>query len=202
MHKSNSTYLSDIDISRTNAACLLFDGQVATSPWSPNPRLMLGGVQILWRKEIKPYTDYEVWTRLLSWGDKWMYTVTHFVQKGAFKPALYLQDEKLSVEEASKLFHASSDKAKEMRETHAKKIYASAISRVVLKDGRKTISPAELFSRSGLLPTDAAELAKVEEQRLRNLSLVEEGHAWDGLHATFFDCTDLALGRYTDLLFR
>jgi len=202
MHKSNSTYLSDIDISRANAAVLLFDGHVATSPWSTKPKLMLGGVQIIWRKEIKPYTDYEVWTRVLSWGDKWFYTVTHFVQKGAFKPALYLQNEKLSTEEADKLAHQSADKAKEMRELHARKIYASAISRVVVKQGREVIKPADLLAQAGMLPTDVAGLAKVEERRSRNLSLVEEGGAWEGLHATFFDSAGLALGRYTDLLFR
>lgn len=202
MHKSNSTYLSDIDISRANCAVLLFGDHVATNPWSNKPMLMLGGVQIIWRKEIKPYTDYEVWTRALAWSDKWFYAVTHFVQKGAFKPQLYLQDAKMSTHEAEDVINASAKKAKDMRDVHAKKIYASAISRVIVKKGRQGIKPADFLAECGLLPTDPTALAKVEEQRLRNLKLVEEGGAWDGLHGTFFDCTDLALGRYTDLLFR
>jgi hypothetical protein len=163
---------------------------------------MLGGVQIIWRKEIKPYTDYELWSRILTWDDKWIYPVTHFVQKGAFKARQYLQDDSLAPEQARAIANASADKAKELRESHAKKLYASAVSRVVCKDGYKVVKPMDLFARSGLLPTDEAELAKMEERRLRNLKLVQDGGAWDNLHATFFDCTELALGRYTDLLSR
>lgn len=138
----------------------------------------------------------------MTWSDKWFYAVTHFVQKDTFKPALYLQDPNLSAEEAGKLMDASADKAKLLRETHAKKVYASAISRVTVKQGRQSIKPAVVLAQAGVLPTDPDALAKVEERRLKYLKLVEEGGAWDGLHDTFFDCTDIALGRYADLLFR
>jgi hypothetical protein len=173
------------------------------SPWSKKPKLILGGVQVVWRKEIPPYTGYETWMRLLTWGDKWFYAVTHFVKKDVFRPTMYLQDTRLAVDDARKLLDASADKAKELREAHAKVVYASAISRVIIKQGRQTIKPADMLATAGLLPVDdSAAMAKVEERRLKYLKMVEEGGAWDGLHDTFFDGTDLALGRYTDLFGR
>ncbi|KIW08631.1 uncharacterized protein PV09_00587 [Verruconis gallopava] len=202
LHKSNSTYLTDIDITRANYAVLILGDHVATSPFSKKPKLILGGIQIIWRKEIPPYKEYEMWIRLLTWSDKWFYAVTHFVEKGKFKPALYLQDMTMTPEATKKMIDESAEKAKTLKETYAKSIYASAISRVVIKQGRQTVKPADMLAQAGLLPTDAAELAKVEERRLKYLKLVEDGGAWDGLHATFFDCTDVALGRYTDLFFR
>ena len=128
--------------------------------------------------------------------------MTHFVEKGAFKPALYLQDPKVSEEQADRIVAASAEKAKDLRESHGRKVYASVVSRVTPRAGRQLVKPEELLARAGLVPSDPKALAQIEEKRLKYLELVEKGGAWDGLHGVFFDNTDLALGRYTDLLTR
>jgi hypothetical protein len=202
MHKSNSTYLSDLDISRVNYAALIFGEQIATGPWSKKPVLMLGGVQIIFRKEIKPYADYEIWSKVLSWDEKWFYVVSHFVQKGAFRPRCYLQDKHLSSAEAAEMVEAGRTNAKALQEAQYRKVYASSLSRIVAKQGRQTVKPAEMMTACGILPKDPAALAKIEERRLQDLKLALGENAWEGLHATFFDSTELALGKYTDLFFR
>jgi len=42
--------------------------------------------------EIKPYEGYELWTRVLCWDEKWVYTVKHFVKMAAVRPEGYLMN--------------------------------------------------------------------------------------------------------------
>src|SRR5450432_1739999 len=79
-HKSNSTYFTDLDVTRSNICCSLFrdgirqlefhpelvigpDGVPAKGKWG----IMLGAVHCSFKKEIKPYEGYEMWSRILCW---------------------------------------------------------------------------------------------------------------------------------------
>jgi hypothetical protein len=201
MHKSNSTYLTDADIARSNCALFLMGDNVAVTPWSKKPRILLGGTQCAFRKEIKSYKPYEIWTRLVAWDDKWFYAVTHFVEKGRFKPVCYMQAQnEAEIEQVVELSDA--EKANQA-ELNRKVVYASVVTRAIFKQGWQTITPEEMFRRAGLLPDDEEALAKVEETRKRNLKIFEgPGNSFDQIHGTFFDVTNLALGRYTDLFWR
>ncbi|KAL8889543.1 MAG: hypothetical protein Q9215_003197 [Flavoplaca cf. flavocitrina] len=96
LHKSNSAYFADFDIGRLHLVmCLCRIGIVKTGLelWGKNGRkgpkslgFMMGGVNINFRREIKPAQAFEMWTRILTWDRKWIYTVTHFVKKGAMRP--------------------------------------------------------------------------------------------------------------------
>lgn len=89
MHKSKSTYFTDLDMSRGNISLVLFREPI--NPFSgPKQFIMiLGGAQCVWRKEIARYEKYELWTRVLSWDEKWIYLVTHFVKADVFVPGEY-----------------------------------------------------------------------------------------------------------------
>ncbi len=100
-HKSNSTYFSDLDMSRLHLVMLVFfdageharPARMDTSPNAPplgKPGIHLGGVSCIFRREIKPYKKYDILTRVLSWDEKWIYVVSHIVKKGAIKPKTYL----------------------------------------------------------------------------------------------------------------
>lgn len=202
LHKSNSTYLSDIDMSRGNLGMLLFREHMATQPFSKAPRFMLGGIQIVWKREIKNYTTYELWSRTLSWDDKWLYVLTTFVENGRIKPkSHYLQREQ---PRGSSVAAAVSKSTTTPKEHDTKAVHASAISRVVFKKGRKTVPPAEMFRTAGLLPAedDIEGLKKIEETRLRRLGIAQLKDGWDAVHDVFFEETDEVVGRYTDLFFR
>lgn len=175
IHKSNSTYFADMDISRTHLLSILFsqgywrvqkagaviapDGSPAKGPWNT----VLGAVASNFRREIKPYEPYEIWTRVLSWDRKWLYMITHFVKKGAVKPAAYtLQG---SPESSWTLGMDLSDEqelpngdagghqigAAILKPPHDA-IFASAISKYVLKAGRLTVHPEAILDASGVLP--------------------------------------------------
>ncbi|PGH14886.1 hypothetical protein AJ79_02748 [Helicocarpus griseus UAMH5409] len=221
IHKSNSTYFTDIDISRGNLSLLLFTQCLSfrPTPEAGNAFLVLSGVQCVFRKEIRPYEPYEVWSRVFSWDEKWLYVVTHFVKRGAFRPREFCLQQKgknkgvdwAGVQAA--VAASSSSPSGAQNEQVLKKVFASAVSRFVFKQGRKTMPPEKMFMQCGLLPAkgeeNGVEAAQgrltwdvIEERRRRNLEAAQLKLGWDAVHATFEGDVPVALGTYTDLLWR
>ncbi|KAK1489261.1 hypothetical protein CCUS01_03305 [Colletotrichum cuscutae] len=189
----NSTYFTDLDMSRGNISLVLFRQPFNPFPGPKHFIMILGGVQCVWRKEIAPYEKYELWTRVLSWDEKWIYLVSHFVKADVFVPGEY----------------AMQPGPKEKKNKHGgietkdpqKAVFASSIARYVFKNGRRTVPPEQALSRCGLLPADEAKSAEVERLRLKWLPVAQLKSGWDSVHG-LFEPGELALGRYTDLWWR
>ncbi|KAI8633613.1 capsule polysaccharide biosynthesis protein [Xylariaceae sp. FL1651] len=232
IHKSNSTYFADLDVSRSHLVTHLFArgchalGNNAATKLVADPAdparpargkfgVMLGGVQCSFKKELRPYQRYEMWSRVLSWDRKWMYIVTHFVEKGAVRPRSW------DAENCGATRTAAS-----APQDWERKIHASAVSKYVFKIGRLTVHPAVVIGASGMLPerpggwvteesdtaklegmtnghagSDAAEsLAwdweRTEEERRKGLEYAEHFASLDGLLHRFDPGEDGALGRF------
>lgn len=152
--ESNSTYFADLDIARAHLMCTLFSTGV---DYARNARrrtgilgvsdeligLALGAVSCTFRKEVKPFQSYEIWTRVLSWDEKWMYTVTHFVRKDTVRPRSF-----------TLLPQSYNPRQGKLNDIARKEdaIFASALSKCVWKKGRRTVSPEIMLQVSGLLP--------------------------------------------------
>lgn len=141
---------------------------------------MLGGTTCVFKREIKPFKKVRIWTRVLSWDGKWVYLVSHFVEGGwetgmGDKGGLEKQREgKAVAEDVSPL------------------VYATCISKIVLKEGRRTVRPEEFFRLSGLIGDGSVDGGSewrevnrvVEERRLEGMELaghvaaLDEGHRW------------------------
>ncbi|KAL2758292.1 hypothetical protein ACRALDRAFT_1074948 [Sodiomyces alcalophilus JCM 7366] len=173
IHKSNSTYFSDLDIARTHLVThllrpglrrlthntqsgLVLDEQTG-KPRTGRMGIMLGAVHCSFRREITGYRGYEMWTRILSWDRKWLYMVTHFVPSGVARPTEYL-DVKFGALRTRKgtgkdgsatpaTATATADPA-----AWEKKIHATAVSKYVFKLGRFTVNPSYILEASELLP--------------------------------------------------
>ncbi|THW77948.1 hypothetical protein D6D17_10295 [Aureobasidium pullulans] len=159
-HKSNSTYFMDLDVSRAAFVGVLLKKSLARLNGGDLTGLpeeakkvkgtyivALGGVGCVFRKEIKPLERFEVWTRLLSWDDKWIYIVSHIVKRGAKKPTNYfLQNWRNGGKSSGK------GKSKTEGEDKIKSIYATSLAKYVVKKGRLTIAPEVVLRRSDLLP--------------------------------------------------
>ncbi|KAL8791241.1 MAG: hypothetical protein Q9213_000198 [Squamulea squamosa] len=172
LHKSNSTYFADFDIGRLHLMmCLCRAGIVKTGHdlWERDGhkgpkrlRIMMGGVHINFRKEIKPAEAYEIWTRVLGWDRKWIYTVTHFVKKGAVKPKGWLlqpwrNSDRRQTQQASETNTSNGDPGSKGIEEEKitgvhPAIFATGIAKYVAKRGRLTIPPELILQNSGLLP--------------------------------------------------
>ncbi|XP_044717146.1 thioesterase-like superfamily domain-containing protein [Hirsutella rhossiliensis] len=212
LHKSNSTYFTDLDVSRSHLVSFLCRPGLRKLAHNPETKLildpatdkpvrgsmgiMLGAVHCSFRREIGIYRGYELWSRLLCWDRKWMYIVTHFVKKTAANGAA---------------------------PSWESKIYATALSKYVFKLGRLTVHPAVVLSESGLLPDrpggwtsgtnqlgdEAASVAdvdlseegewdwrRVEGQRRQGMELAAKFQALDGMHGLFDGGATGALGKY------
>jgi hypothetical protein len=236
LHKSNSTYFSDMDISRTALFTAIIRNGIkknsrlygakksavagavgATEGTRGGHLIALGGISCLFKREIKPYAKYEMWTRVLCWDRKWFYLITHLVKPGVGKPSSW------SLQPWRKTKSSEVEKEKLMGA-----VYASAIAKYVVKRGRITVPPEQALADADMVPVKpegwvyqgekeangAADevLPKpvkaeewnwdvIEKERLRGLEVAQKFAEMDGMHEYFDGGKDGALGEYADLLF-
>jgi hypothetical protein len=163
LHKSNSTYFSDMDISRTNLFTAIIRNGIkknsrlygakksstaeATQGTRGSHMVALGGISCLFKREILPYHKYEMWTRLLCWDRKWFYLVTHLVKPGVGRPARWtLQPWKASNGKSGPAdYEVDKDKL-------LGAVYATAIAKYVIKRGRITVSPEQVLLDADMVP--------------------------------------------------
>ncbi|KAL2394067.1 Thioesterase lcsJ [Exophiala dermatitidis] len=131
LHKSNSTYFSDLDESRTALMTkVLIPGlkQGAKNLERDGHRgrlaVILGSVHTSFHREIAPYERYKVRSRVLGWDRKWIVVASWFI-----RPAKRGKEEVL---------------------------LASALSKYVVKKGRFTVPPERCFTTAGWLPPKPA----------------------------------------------
>lgn len=159
-HKSNSTYFADLDVSRAHLVSAILrvgmrrlnrgdtDGlpPAATEKRGGPYNIALGGVACMFQREVEPMAGFDIYTRILSWDRKWLYIVSHMVKKGKIAPGSYVMQPWRRREAGY---------ARKVRQEEAelvKHIYASSISRYVVKKGRLTVNPEIVLERSRLLP--------------------------------------------------
>ena len=194
VHKSNSTYFADLDISRTHLVSYICGSgiravsdnartQLVIDPTTGKPStgafgIMLGSVHCSFHKEIAPYRAYEMWSRVLAWDRKWMYIVTHYVPKDLGRPTEWLDP---------KFGRLNRTAGKEAVKDWEKKIHATAVSKYVFKLGRLTVHPGIILDASGLLPErpggwavdDASPAEDIDLPEGDLFSQTEEDPEWD-----------------------
>jgi hypothetical protein len=115
----------------------------------------MGGVMCTFKREIGIYQGFEMWSRLLCWDRKWIYVVSHFVKKGTVRPSSYVLNDGTWFGGGGKgyrIFKGPVTEGGEVVDVDEKAIYASAISKYVVKLGRLTIHPEVLLQASNVLP--------------------------------------------------
>jgi hypothetical protein len=183
----------------------------------------LGGVSCTFRREIKPYEKYEIWSRVLCWDEKWLYIVSHFVRAGAVKPTSYRLAGPSSTSKRSRKAESDAEKKHPFSctEAESKKFgFASAISKYVFKQGRKTIPAEDVLRELNLLPFESDpssdlkangfgtasgsedsvwDLKRVQQENHRGLQLANLFNGLDGLHEVFSGNSAAALGKFGPL---
>ncbi|KAL4894668.1 hypothetical protein BDV59DRAFT_163057 [Aspergillus ambiguus] len=152
MHKSNSTYFSDLDVSRTALmsnlvvkGAALLESRLEAQGKKGFLGFILGSVYTSFKREIPAYMKYEVKSHVASFDQKWIYIVTYFLRP--------------------------SKKTSQDDEMLKKRLFAVSISRYVLKKGRYTVPPKEVFEAAGYTPLLAAANANGHSTGIEN------GHA-------------------------
>ncbi|GFF40572.1 hypothetical protein IFM46972_06259 [Aspergillus udagawae] len=151
LHKSNSTYLTDLDVSRAHLSGLLFAPIFLEIKDSMHCNLIVSAIACTFHREIKPFQPYELWIRVASWDDKWIYMVTHFVGNGKLWPRCNVMQAEASINSK-----AMRNLAPHMEERH-KHVFASAVTRMVFKRGRLTVPPQRALDICGLQSASTGE---------------------------------------------
>ena len=124
-----------------------------------------------------------MWTRILSWDEKWLYVVTHFVKKGAkVTPrefTLYPKHNRKqrtpsSTPNGSVVSLSSTQRGSVSGESSSKgqsAVAASALSKLVFKNGRVTIAPQVMLEASGLLPAKPTESVSEHKEHLADIQI-------------------------------
>ncbi|KAL9088098.1 MAG: hypothetical protein Q9159_003296 [Coniocarpon cinnabarinum] len=190
--------------------------------------IALGAVSCHFKREVKPYQRYEIWTRILSWDRKWIYILSHAVKQGAVLPDGYaFQPWKVDRTRSSTNSKPNTERSGEFKDA----ILATSLAKYVVKRNRQTVPPELVFKSSDLLPPGPDEpengnskkaafgknarenwtWQSVEEERQRGLRLAEHFAALDGpegLHDEFpvaggpeSNARVEVLGSYRDLYF-
>ncbi|KAJ4213382.1 hypothetical protein NW760_015142 [Fusarium oxysporum] len=150
LHKSNSTYFTDLDVARSHLSGILFAPIFFGSTPLGRCNLVVGAVSCVFRKEIKPYQPYELSTKVVSWDEKWIYMVTHFVSLGTARPQGYMPEAFQRADSPPCPSLAPEAESKN-------EVLASAITRMVFKKGRITVPPADVLKACGFHPERAQE---------------------------------------------
>lgn len=215
LHKSNSTFFSDLDDNRTELMLALFKDVLSPSKRGENTltqkTINLGGTSCTFKKPIPPFARYEISSRILCWDEKWVYVASHFTRPGSNRPTQFLVGP-----QAAKLPKALG----EANKTEGQKdcAYATAIAKYVFKAGRITCSPETVMMECGLLPPRASvEEQHGSEDQVTNLKKGHQNHwSWsdvqgecqknlklaqnfadlDQLHGTFIGSSGAALYTY------
>lgn len=159
LHKSNSTYFADLDVSRTHLCAYLLRDPIRSmsnnlktrlvldprtgQPVKGNFAIALGSVMCSFKREISPYQSYEIWSRVACWDRKWLYIISYFMPKGVARPTEWLDPNFRRVRTRDH---------KDATSGWEKKIHATAMSKYVFKVGRFTVHPAIVLNGAGLLP--------------------------------------------------
>ncbi|KAI9826785.1 MAG: hypothetical protein M1819_007256 [Sarea resinae] len=184
LHKSNSTFFTDLDINRTQLLARLFksvlgkrrprsrrhgtEGKTTEgNTGSGKVGLALGSVMCTFRRQIRPFQRYDICSRVLTWDDKWLYVVSHFVEKGAIHvtPAFGPGEESVVAADAAAAAAADGDKERARVHVPETAIYSSAIARYVFKEGRITVAPSVVLEEAGFLPSSANSEEETEGTR-------------------------------------
>lgn len=80
LHKSNSTYFSDLDIARSDLLLHIFKDfflhyRYRKGSW---PFVPLGSVMTIFKREIAAYRPYRIRSRVLGWDQKWLFVLSRF----------------------------------------------------------------------------------------------------------------------------
>ncbi|OBR05649.1 Capsule polysaccharide biosynthesis protein [Colletotrichum higginsianum IMI 349063] len=166
LHKSNSTFFTDADISR--AALLTKILSPALARLGPAD-FVLAAVQSSFKRPVAPWQAYRVSSRILAWDERSLYLVTYFTKPGTDGllaevdlrggPAAVLDDKVLS-----------------------KGVFATLATKYVFKAGRTTVRPLDVLVEAGLLHHgegpgrgEAVGISEIQEGVERGLEYVKSG---------------------------
>lgn len=79
-HKNNATYFEELDVSRCDLMCKIFNKLFTDNGDKSWPYIPVANVFTNYLKELKPFEKYNVYSSILCWDKKWIYVVSRFTK--------------------------------------------------------------------------------------------------------------------------
>ncbi|KAM4065467.1 hypothetical protein HRG_004227 [Hirsutella rhossiliensis] len=156
VHKTNSTYFSDLDESRIRLLARIFPDCFSFS--GGNLSVLMGGTSCIFFKAIAPFQSYEVHSQILRWDDKWLYIASWFLMPGGSR----------------RLTRVDREHYEAVDTTGRSMVFAEAITKYCFKSGRLTVAPEEVL-RQSILNYDAENPEKQKDAEAIDRAASEEG---------------------------
>lgn len=156
VHKSNSTYFTDLDLARMDLVLKVFQkyffqefdndfGHFKTKSVNNFPYAPIAMTECTFKKELKIFQKFEIKSKVVAWDEKWLFVMSEFTIP------------------------------------KSNRVHAVAMTKYVFKrgGGRVTINPEEMIERSGMLNDEVKAINK------ENYELVKHLTSTDNLEAMF-----------------
>lgn len=167
-HKNNVTYFTELDLCRTECTLISLINYFQNSIKNGKKFafIPLASITNHFLKEIKPFQNYQMHTKIVGWGNKWVWLITIFTVNENFKqinndfqnlnpllpesiPPLYLYQNK-----------------NENEKKIGKRICCISLGKLVFKEGRKTLKPWDVVQSAGNADIELNQLATSNEERV------------------------------------
>lgn len=157
LHKSNSTYFTDLDIARTKMISMIFQtlfmkywnnesGEFKSRSLKNMPYIPVGTVQCAFKREFRVFELYKIVSSVYAWDHKWLYILLKFVlakgqlsavavtkyvfkKKGriTMKPALFIAECGLLNDEVEKINAENYDNVKYLETAEGLETWAATL---------------------------------------------------------------------------
>lgn len=173
-HKNNATYFTELDLCRTectlNALHRYF--KLAVMKKKSLTYIPLASICNHFMKETKPFENYEMRTKIVGWGDKWLWLITVFTVDEKIR----VIEDRGGTDADKKSCHSQSYNVPENvpplylhqkeGDKIGKRIYCLSLGKLVFKAGRKTLQPWEVVKLAGSTDPEVCKMGYLNEERV------------------------------------
>lgn len=153
LHKNNVTYFTDLDIARTDCALRalsVYFQHCQKQKKGSIPFVPLASITNHFLKEIKPFQKYNTMTKIVGWGDKWVWLITLFTTKEVIKISQG-SESKFDYNSIVEIGESAPDSIPPLYTGYHKgdkvgeRVMCVSIAKLVFKRGRETVAPSEIM---------------------------------------------------------
>lgn len=140
MHKNNVTYSTELDVARTETFLKSFNTyfNLTSGINKKIPFVPLASIQNHFLKEIKPFQSYKLYTKILAWDNKWIWTCTLFTIKEKSKN---LADSNTNTNANTNSDSPSIPEYIAPMYYNNERVCCISVGKLVFKENRKTLNP-------------------------------------------------------------
>lgn len=172
LHKNNGTYFTELDLARTDCTLNIIHSYFKNSVFK-NEKLVfvpLASISNHFIKDIKPFENYSISTKIVGWGNKWIWLIS-----------IFTIDEKVKFGNSGNVGNVGSNEIPEyippmyldykQDDKFGKRICCISVGKLVFKLGRTTILPWDIIKSSN---DGNNEVVKVQVENLNKIAFKNE----------------------------